>query len=102
MTGMPPLLPHCQNWTSPSAPRVAEPVEAQSLDIDDDDGDFAADGKGNLLAAKAMPGPEVAVITFIPAMDAPGEADSDLVLAWIQIHPAAAAASISFRIVVLG
>ena len=27
ITGRPPLLPHCRNWTSPSAPRVAEPVE---------------------------------------------------------------------------
>ena len=72
MTGRPPLLPQRKKLISPSAPRVADPVEGpkrctSTITI----GISLPTAKDMFSLYRLIPGPEVAVITFIPAMDAP-------------------------------
>ncbi len=72
ITGKPPLLPQRINCISPSAPRVAEPVEGPSLCITTITiGISLPMAKEICSLYRLRPGPDVAVMTLSPAMDAP-------------------------------
>ena len=80
ITGNPPLLPQRRKLTSPSAPRVADPVDGpnrwtSTITM----GISLPTAKEICSLYRLIPGPEVAVNTFNPLMDAPRQAPMDAI-----------------------
>ena len=91
---------------SPSAPRVAEPVEGPRRCTSTMTKGISLPMANEIFSLyKLMPGPEVAVRTFMPAMDAPRQNPMEAISSspWIQMPPAGGNSfSMVFRIVVAG
>ena len=91
---------------SPSAPRVAEPVEGPRRWMSTITMGISLPMANEICSLyRLMPGPEVAVMTFRPAIEAPRQKPIEAISSspWMQIPPSGGSmASMWFRIVVAG